>query len=41
MAPLRIALSGVAQGPDLFSMMELLGREACRQRIRKAFEVLV
>ncbi len=38
--PVRLALSGVSGGPSLFEMMELLGRETCVRRIRKAAETL-
>ena len=38
--PVRLAVSGVPGGPSLFDMMEVLGREACVRRIRKAVEVL-
>ena len=40
MAPLRLALCGVLQGPDLFKTMELLGKEKVVSRIQKAIEVL-
>lgn len=40
MAPLRLALCGVLQGPDLFKTMELLGKETVVSRIQKAIEVL-
>ena len=40
MAPLRLAVCGVLQGPDLFKTMELLGQDEVKQRIRKAIEVL-
>jgi glutamyl-tRNA synthetase len=38
--PVRLALSGVTFGPGLFEMMEVIGREACVRRIRRAVEVL-
>ena len=38
--PVRLAVSGVPGGPSLFDMMEVLGREVCVRRIRKAVEVL-
>lgn len=38
--PVRLAVSGVPGGPSLFDMMEVLGREACVRRIRKAVEAL-
>ena len=34
--PTRLALTGVSVGPGLFELMELLGRETCLERIRKA-----
>ncbi|MCK5676227.1 MAG: glutamate--tRNA ligase, partial [Verrucomicrobia bacterium] len=34
MAPLRIALCGVQSGPELFPMLEILGRERVLSRIR-------
>lgn len=40
MAPLRISLSGVGHGPDLFKTIEVLGLETCKRRIQKAIEVL-
>lgn len=38
--PVRLALSGCANGPSLFHMMEVLGRECCLRRLHKALEVL-
>ena len=38
--PVRLAVSGVSGGPSLFEMMEVLGREVCVRRIRKAVGVL-
>ncbi len=38
--PLRIALTGDLKGPDLFEMMELLGKDETHKRIQKAVEVL-
>jgi glutamyl-tRNA synthetase len=38
--PLRLACTGVGGGPGLFELMEVLGREACLRRIRRALEVL-
>ncbi len=38
--PVRLAVSGVPGGPSLFDMMDVLGREVCVRRIRKAVEVL-
>ena len=40
MAPLRIALCGVLQGPDLFKTMELVGKEAVLRRIERAIDRL-
>ena len=40
MIPVRLALVGESKGPDLFSLMELLGREECIGRIRTAIEVI-
>lgn len=40
MAPLRLALCGVLQGPDLFKTMELLGNQTVTRRIKKAIETL-
>ncbi|MDX1430704.1 MAG: glutamate--tRNA ligase, partial [Rhodothermales bacterium] len=36
--PVRLALTGVTFGPGLFELMELLGRETCVRRIRRAVE---
>ena len=38
--PVRLALSGVTFGPSLFAMMEVLGKETCLRRLRRAVEVL-
>ncbi|MBQ7528605.1 glutamate--tRNA ligase [bacterium] len=38
--PVRLALTGVGNGPSLFHMMEVLGKETCLRRIKKALEVL-
>ncbi|QXD15310.1 glutamate--tRNA ligase [Rhodocaloribacter litoris] len=38
--PTRLALSGVTFGPGLFEMMEVLGRETCLRRLRRAVAVL-
>ncbi len=38
MIPLRLALVGESKGPDLFTIMELLGREEALARIRLAVE---
>lgn len=38
--PTRLAVSGVSFGPSLFAMMDVLGRETCIRRIRRAVDVL-
>ncbi len=38
--PIRLALSGVPNGPSLFAMMELLGKETCIRRLNKALKLL-
>ncbi|HVN75234.1 MAG TPA: glutamate--tRNA ligase [Thermoanaerobaculaceae bacterium] len=38
--PVRIAVTGKAATPPLFETMEVLGREVCRRRLRRAVEVL-
>ncbi len=38
--PLRLALSGIANGPSLFHMAEVLGKETVLYRIEKAIEKL-
>lgn len=38
--PTRLALSGVTFGPSLFAMMEVLGRETCIRRMRRAVDEL-
>ncbi len=40
MMPLRIAVTGLGFGPDLFQTMELLGKEKVVARIQKALEEL-
>lgn len=35
---LRLALAGTMQGPGVFEMMELLGRDATLERLEKAFD---
>ncbi len=40
MIPVRLALVGEGKGPDLFTIMELLGREETIERIRLAVEKL-
>ncbi|MCH7612936.1 MAG: glutamate--tRNA ligase [Candidatus Marinimicrobia bacterium] len=37
--PVRLALSGIPNGPSLFSMMELLGKETCIRRLNKALNM--
>jgi glutamyl-tRNA synthetase len=34
MFPLRVALSGKHGGPDLGTILSLLGRERCMERVR-------
>jgi glutamyl-tRNA synthetase len=38
--PVRVAVTGRAATPPLFETMEVLGREVCRRRLRRAVEVL-
>ncbi len=38
--PTRLALSGVASGPSLFEMMELLSKDTCLRRLDKAVKHL-
>jgi len=38
--PTRLALSGSGSGPSLFDMMELLGKETCLRRLKKAVNTL-
>jgi glutamyl-tRNA synthetase len=38
--PVRIAVTGKAATPPLFETMEVLGRELCRRRLRRAVETL-
>ena len=38
--PTRLAISGVTFGPGLFEMMELIGKDECVRRMRKAVETL-
>jgi glutamyl-tRNA synthetase len=38
--PVRIAVTGKAATPPLFETMQVLGREVCRRRLRRAVEVL-
>ena len=37
--PLRVAVSGVAEGPGLFEMLAIIGRERVCARLRKAAEI--
>lgn len=39
-APIRLAVTGVAGGPGLFEIMELIGKEATTRRLGRAVEVL-
>lgn len=36
--PTRLAVSGVAHGPSLFALMELLGKDVCIRRLKKALD---
>ena len=36
----RIALVGTARGPELFTMIELMGTEETHRRIQRAIEVV-
>jgi len=38
--PVRIGVTGKAATPPLFETMEVLGREVCRRRLRRAIETL-
>jgi glutamyl-tRNA synthetase len=38
--PVRLALSGMTTGPGLFEMMELLGRDECITRLKRAIDFL-
>ena len=40
MKPLRLALCGMVDGPSLFDVMELLGKESCLLRIDNALSKL-
>lgn len=40
MSPWRLALVGTSKGPHLFDIAEILGKEECINRMRKAIEVL-
>lgn len=37
MAPMRLALTGMAGGPSLFEILELLGKEKSLERLRKGY----
>ena len=39
MAPLRLAVSGIQSGPDLFPMLGVLGRERTIKRIDRTMEL--
>ena len=38
--PTRLALTGMSKGPSLFDLMELLGKERCLSRIKKALKFI-
>jgi glutamyl-tRNA synthetase len=38
--PVRVAVTGKAATPPLFETMEVLGKEVCRRRLRRAIEVM-
>ncbi len=38
--PLRLACTGVGAGPGLYALMEVLGKDACVRRIRRAIETV-
>jgi glutamyl-tRNA synthetase len=38
--PVRVAVTGKAATPPLFETMEVLGKEVCRRRLRRAIEAL-
>jgi len=38
--PVRVAVTGKATTPPLFETMEVLGKEVCRRRLRRAIELL-
>ncbi len=38
--PTRLALSGMTTGPPLFDMMELLGKEECLKRLKRAIKFI-
>ncbi len=37
--PTRLALSGVSNGPSLFTLMAILGKDVCIRRLNKALEI--
>jgi glutamyl-tRNA synthetase len=37
--PTRLALSGVSNGPSLFTLMAILGKNVCIRRLNKALEI--
>ena len=38
--PVRVAVTGKATTPPLFETLEVLGKEVCRRRLRRAVEAL-
>ena len=38
--PTRLAISGLTGGPSLFEMMELIGKERCLNRIKRAIDFI-
>jgi glutamyl-tRNA synthetase len=38
--PIRLAVSGVTGGPPLFEMMELIGRDECKNRVKRAINFI-
>jgi len=40
MLPVRLAITGLGAGPDLFQTMALIGKEACQERLNKAIKHL-
>jgi len=39
--PLRLAITGRSEGPGLFELMEVVGKDACLRRIERALTMLV
>jgi glutamyl-tRNA synthetase len=37
--PVRLALSGTGAGPSLFHLMDVLGKETCIRRLKRAVEL--